>query len=40
MCRLLRQQRDGLQHLTDILTKDARDVALVKKQLAPPHAPH
>ena len=33
MCRILKQQRDGLQHLTDILTKDTRDVILVKKHL-------
>ena len=33
MCRILKQQRDGLQHLTDILTKDTRDVLLVKKHL-------
>ena len=39
MCRLLKQQRDGLQHLTDILTKDARDIALVKRELSAAHHP-
>ena len=37
MCRLLKQQRDGLQHLTDILTKDGRDIALVKRELSAVH---
>jgi hypothetical protein len=35
MCMILKKQRDGLQHLTDIMTKDARDISIVNQRLKP-----
>lgn len=34
LCRALDKQREGLQHLTTILTKDIRDMGIIKKKLS------
>ena len=31
LCAVLAKQRDGLKHLTDIVKKDARDVAIMEQ---------